>query len=395
MVATSMRGRFVVMTAFAAACVVLAACNSTGNAYNPPGGGGGGGGGGSTVEVVAWDEFAATPEPQGEYTELPLTSGSSVTDVNGSATNMLDFSFNALVDSSHRIWVFSFPPGSPSQTAEIFTNPNATPITITFSGTGCFCGGVAFDASGNLWAVDYDDGSIYEYTGPFNSNETLTQSDAAVFIDGAFLHSEGIAVDGSGNVYVSNSGMNEGTDNIAVYKAPVTSSSTVDHYLGGMAAPAALIFDAQGNLYAGGYQGSTCSSNCDFGIARYDADNLGANATPDIVDNTGMAAVDANEYASQFAIDNEGNLYDADCGDTGAIFVYPSVATQFGSTEAPSVVFQDATLTSVKCAWGIAVDTIPKSDLGSKAKRLPQQEFGPVLAGRAARDAILRRLPHH
>jgi sugar lactone lactonase YvrE len=387
----SARGRLSAIALFVGACALLVACKSTGTAYNPPGGSNNSGGG-STVEIVAWDEFAATPDPQGEYTTLPLTSSSSVTDVYSNATNMLDFSFNALVDSKHRLWVMSYPPGNGPETAEIFTSPTSTPISITFPDSGCFCGGIAFDASGNLWAMEIG-GGLYEFKGPFNSSETLPQSAAAVHIDVPVSQSDGIAIDSAGDVFFSNSGQNEGTDNIGVYVAPVTSASTIDHWLGGMAAPSALIFDSQGNLYAGGYQGSTCTTDCDFGIARYNANNLGPNATPNIVDDTGMAAVDANSYASEFAIDKEGNLYDADCGDTGAIFVYPSVATQFSSTEAPSVVFQDSTLTSVRCAWGIAIDEVPKSELGALAKRVRQQLPSPGLAGRAARAAILKRLP--
>lgn len=379
MLAASMRGRFAGMAALAVACAVLAACNSTGNAYNPPGGSGGGGGVGSTVDVIAWDFFAETPFSQGEYTALPLTSSSSVTEVNGNATNMLDYSFYALVDGSHRLWVFSFPAGSPSQTAEIFTSPTATPITITFGGTSDF-GGVAFDKNGNLWAVDYDLDQLYEYMGPFTSSASVTPA-VALDLPSPMADPSGLAIDSLGNVYITNYGNDtNGTDAIAVFTAPVTSTSAIAYWLNGPTRPAALIFDSQGNLYAGSTHwtvgGGGCTSGCItpvVGIARYNSNNLSSGATPNMTDNTGMAAVDSNPYAAQFTFDGSGNLYMADCGNTGAILVYPSAATQFSSTEAPSVAYQDANLTSIKCAWGIAVDTIPKSEIGSWAKRAPRR----------------------
>jgi hypothetical protein len=370
--------RFVCVVALACLCLPLAACNSTGVAYNPPGGSAGGGAGGSTVQVIAWDFFAKTPFSQGEYTTLPLTSSSSVTEVNGNATNNLNYSFYALADSSQRLWVFSFPSGSPAQTAEIFTNPNATPITLTFTGTSDF-GGVAFDKSGNLWAVDYNLLQLYEYTGPFTSSASLTPA-LTLNLPAPLADPSGLAVDSSGNVYVTNFGDDtNGTDAVAVFTAPVTSSSPIAYWLDGPTRPSALIFDSQGNLYVGSHNwtagGVNCTSNCItpvVGIAKYASNNLSSGATPNATDNTGMGAVDSNPYAAQFALDSSGNLYMADCGNAGAILEYPSVATQFSATETPSVAYQDANLNSIKCAWGVAVDTVPKSAVASWERRVPQ-----------------------
>lgn len=353
----SIRRAWILTCGFALGIAAISGCKSTGTAFNPPGGIGRG----SKQQIVTWDEFASTPQPQAEYASLPLSAGSAVTDVSGTAANNLNFSFGMLTDAKGRVWVLSFPPGSPYQTAEIFTSLTSAPITLTFTGTSDF-GGIAFDKSGNLWAVDYNQNELYEYTGPFTSSVSLSPA-VAVALSSAIADPSGLAVDPSGNVYISNFGNDTaGTDAIAVYTAPVSATSTVAYWLNGPTRPSALILDAQGNLYAGSYHwtpgGGSCSSNCItsiVGIAKYDSNNLSSGATPNVVDNTGMAAVDSNPYEAGFAFDNSGNLYVADCGNAGAILVYPAVATSFGVSEAPSVVYQDTTLRSTKCAWGIAV----------------------------------------
>ncbi len=322
----------------------LAACKSTGSAFNPSGGIGG-------VQQIYWDMFSATPgpsgtpEPQVEFARLPIHSGSAVTGVNGSASNMLDSASNMLIDSSGRLWVLSFPPSS-VETAEIFKlplHPNSTPVvTLTFTGRDCFCGGITFDKAGNLWGVEWD-GDLFEYTGPFTTSGGITPAveDFNAVPAGGGNYDAGIAVDSSGNVYVPVTGSNT----VAVFTSPMTSTSTPAYYLDGVTKPNALIFDSQGNLYVG-------TSN---GIARFNSNNLSSGATPNAIDNTGMSAVDSAPYEAEFAFDKAGDLFDADCGNTGAIIVYPSVMTSFSATEAPSATFTDTSMTNAKCTWGIAV----------------------------------------
>lgn len=338
------------LLALALALASLAGCRSAGSAFNPPGGGAG-----SAGHHVYWDEFANSPYPQIEWAALPLTTGSHVTDMSATTANLLYYSCNMAVDGSGRLWVISFPQ-SGGEIAAIFTlplKPSSTPaVVLTLSPVvGDICGAIAFDRSGNFWAADNSDDEVYEYTGPFTASATLTPAVTVHLPSPTVSTPNGLAIDASGNVYVANSGESSGTDAIAVLTAPVSSASTVAYYLNGPSKTGALIFDSSGNLYAA----SDSSGGSGYGIVRYNAGNLSSGATPNIVDGTGLSAVDAQPYGAEFAIDQSGNLYDADCGDTGAIFVYSSVASSFSSSEAPSVSFQDSTLTSVRCAWGIAV----------------------------------------
>jgi DNA-binding beta-propeller fold protein YncE len=155
----------------------------------------------------------------------------------------------------------------------------------------------------------------------------------------------GIAVDAAGDVFVANvpSG---GTNSIAVFHAPV-SNATVPTFLNGLTGPGGLIFDTQGNLYA-----STNANNAGA-IVRYNANNLGNGATPNIIDAAGLAG--QNPYEANFAWDAEGNLYVADCGNQASVRVYPTGTSQFSSSLAPSVNYTTPPVTATDCAWGIAI----------------------------------------
>ena len=206
---------------------------------------------------------------------------------------------------------------------------------------------LSFDNAGNLWASDYSNVLEYKFVGPFTSSRVLVPS-VTLSLPG-LTHPAGNAVDAAGNVYVSNLGSN-GTNSIAVFTAPVTSSSTPAFFLNGLRAPGGLIFDAQGNLYA-----SSNPPAAQHTIVRYNSNNLLSGAVPNIVNPTGLGTAN---YEAAFTFDAAGNLYVADCGapNNGAgIRSYPTGTNLFSATLAPSATYTNSNINTVGCVWGITI----------------------------------------
>ena len=105
--------------------------------------------------------------------------------------------------------------GTISTAASGFNEPNA----------------LAFDASGNLYVVNYGNGTISRMTPAGN---------VSVFATG-FTNPAGLAFDGNGNLFVANSG------NGTVSK--VTPAGVVSTFSSGFSNPFGLAFDGNGNLY--------------------------------------------------------------------------------------------------------------------------------------------------
>ena len=295
------------------------------------------------AQIVYWSLFDATAStPQIALTTLPLTGGSTVTNVPLSTTlrNTAGMTF----DASGRLWVISSPQAG-GIIAAVFTTPvtaASTPslqFTLPVSTDIDF---LFFDNAGNLWASDYSNMLEYKFTGPFTTSGTLVPS-VTLQLPG-FTHPAGIAVDATGRVFVSNIGT--GTNSIAVFTAPVTPASVPAFYLNGLTGPGGLIFDAQGNLYASNQPNGQTS------IVRYNSNNLVSGATPNIVNPTGLGT---QNYAVAFAFDAAGNLYVADCGTSAGIRSYPTGTTPFSATLAPSATYTNAAINTVGCVWGITI----------------------------------------
>ena len=302
----------------------------------------------SKKQNVYWTLFGATsiPNPQIQHTTLPLTSKSKAASIFGDSNNQLNHSSSMAVDKSHQLWVLladenSFEPG----TALVFKLPlksSSVPIYTFVLSETYDPDHLAFDNTGNLWINSHNNGTAFEYTGPFTKSGTL--SPAQIITNGLGGNTSGIALDTSGNLYVSKFD-SSGTDSIAVFAAPITESEH-PYYLNGLTTPGGLMFDAQGNLYASSNNGT------DPAIVRYNSDDLQSGDTPSIVDTTGLYPL---AYEANFAFDAAGNLYDADCGGSAHIFAYPTGSQQFSSTLAPSAQYTDFYIQRTDCVWGIAV----------------------------------------
>lgn len=312
---------------------LLSACSTSASTVHPG-------------QTVYWTLFASAANPQIQFATAPLSATSSVTTVPSSA--QLDLASDMRFDSSGRLWVLSRPSAG-VHNALVYTLPlaaSSTPALTFVLPVSNDLDHLTFDSGGNLWVSDFAGLKEYKFTGPFTTSGTLVP--AVTLTLTGFTHPSGVAVDASGNVYVSDVG-SSGANSIAVFTAPVTSASTAAFYLTGLSSPGGLIFDSQGNLYA-----SSNTSGTDA-IVRYNANNLITGATPNIIDSTGLGTMN---YEADFTFDAAGNLYVADCGApnvAAGIRSYPTGSMAFSTTLAPSATYNNANINAVGCVWGIAI----------------------------------------
>ncbi len=136
---------------------------------------------------------------------------------------------------------------------------SATASTLCFDIGGAPFGsvGLALDGTGDLFVADTGNDRALEYTGPFGAKGRNSTAANLVFA-GTEVVSEpsGIAVDGAGNLYI---GWNQG-DEILIYEKAVTLSNTTANLTIGLSeenpsstslsGPGGLAIDGAGNLYA-------------------------------------------------------------------------------------------------------------------------------------------------
>ena len=126
--------------------------------------------------------------------------------------------------------------------------PNDLTLAITFSGGGLNQpAGLAFDGSGNVWVTNSAGNSVTELS-PMGA----VLSGASGFTDGAMSNPQGIAIDSAGNVWVANQGTGTvselESDGVAVSASPITPVNPATS-ADALASPSQLAFDASGNLW--------------------------------------------------------------------------------------------------------------------------------------------------
>jgi hypothetical protein len=299
----------------------------------------------------------------------PITGTSTLqTNILTTATNGLAFTQNLAFDSTGRLFVVNnFAP----RTVGVFTPPltvtsNPT-ITLTLPATMACAFGIAFDASGNLWAGDSCNDKILEFNGPFTTSATLVANITMV----SPADPNGIAFDPTGNLWTA---LDTTTLSIAefVKGTGFTNATVATVFLDGLTDADSIAFDKNGNLYAGGDPPRSAKALARLALEHHGMHNMLAarpsakpnvvegdgigfwppanqinNGLPTVVNNTGLLA---GFFSEQMTFDNLGNLYDADCGNSGAIYVFPTATSAWSATLAP-VVYTDIN----DCAEGIAI----------------------------------------
>ncbi len=305
------------MRAFVAAAAVIAAaaltfgCNSgTSTPIIPPP---------AFTHFYTASNFA-TPAPQIWQFALPLTNSSpaTVTMPGNGATSVRSIAFDRFGDmvavnnpGTGNVYITAYAPFVTSSSAPIAT------ITTGFAPSAYV---VAIDPGGLVWTCQVSpSGHCFQYPGPYSGNVSPAPS---ITLSDQLDRPEGLAWNAAGDLFIANEGV---TGNIIRFNHPVTDGETHSAVLNtGATSIIGLVLDGAGNLYAGNHDNGS--------ILRFNANNQGNGAIPDFTDTaTGSTVI------YDLAIDAAGNLYAADLQNC-KILVFPTVATSFSNTLAPTVI---------------------------------------------------------
>jgi streptogramin lyase len=173
-------------------------------------------------------------------------SGQPLSGATGYTSGLFAFPVAAAVDGSHNVWVVNQSGASVtkvSQDGSRFTNFTC-------------CDGpssLAFDKLGNVWVTNYYGNSISEIS---NAGTVVSNG----YIGGGLNHPQGVAIDGAGNVWIANFRSVSLTE---LAGAGTTTPGAALSPAGGLGADAALLeayaiaVDASGNLWISNFGSNT------------------------------------------------------------------------------------------------------------------------------------------
>ncbi|MEI6395913.1 MAG: cadherin-like beta sandwich domain-containing protein, partial [Verrucomicrobiota bacterium] len=219
--------------------------------------------------------------------------------------------------------------------------------------------GVAVDGSGNVYVADMSNHRIRKVTAG-GVVTTLAGSGAAAFGDGTgtgakFSYPTGVAVDASGNVYVADMG-NQRIRKVTAGGVVTTFAGASYGYLDGtgteaqFAGPSGVAVDASGNVYVADKSNQRIRKVTAGGVVT----TLAGSGAATFGDGTGTGASFNGPFG--VAVDTSGNVYVADAGNnrirqvTAAGVVTTLAGTTSGFADGPAATAQFNGMT------GVAVD---------------------------------------
>jgi streptogramin lyase len=228
---------------------------------------------------------------------------------------------------------------------------SASPVLSIPNGTYAYYPAMALDAAGNLYVTNYNSGTVIVYapesTTPARSILSLSYPYYGMALDtaGDIFVSEGgsevqeftpasggfpsrtltatssptgilnpynVAVDATGNLYVSNFA---GTIGVAVF-APGSSTTPTMTFHNGMGAPNNLVFDASGNLYV--------SNNSGLNVTEYKPPFSAYASNPAVAPFATFGSNGIFASPQGVAVDHSNNVYVADSSSSAVFEFSPS-----------------------------------------------------------------------
>jgi streptogramin lyase len=183
-----------------------------------------------------------------DYGDSHLThlssSGQPLSGANGVTSPLLEFPDAVAIDGNHNAWVAdqTAPPLSPWVVTKV--SPDGSQFTNYPCGYGP--AGLAIDQLGNVWIANYYGNSVSELT---SSGTDLSKGG---YTGGGVDHPQGIAIDGAGNVWVANYRSSYLTELAGASAATPGAFLSPSSGLGGDAnllEAYAIAVDASGNLW--------------------------------------------------------------------------------------------------------------------------------------------------
>ena len=170
--------------------------------------------------------------------------------LNGTTWTTSAFPNGVAYDGSTTIYVAEGTEGSTGGLIQMFNASGTSLGTLTtYNGLAAFGqpNGVAY-YGGNIYVVDQWNSAVYEMTPSGNLLHSVTSWAAVSGGPGSFLNPEGIAVDGSGNIYVADTGH----DYVEVFNSSLSIVAEFNGSAGGNVSfnnPSAVAVDSTGEVY--------------------------------------------------------------------------------------------------------------------------------------------------
>jgi HYDIN/CFA65/VesB-like, Ig-like domain len=197
------------------------------------------------------------------------SNGTPLSPVTGYTGSGVGWSRGITVDASNNVWVINTPysgsSANQSDVAELNSSGTLTSPTGGYTGGGLRSStAIALDESGNVWVTN-------EFGGPTATGSLSEFSSAGAplspsigYTGGGLYAPAGLAIDGNGDIWAANSGAN----GLSEFSSAGTPLSPASGYVGGgLNGPVALAVDTAGNLWVINNTNSSSSVSEFIGLA--------------------------------------------------------------------------------------------------------------------------------
>jgi sugar lactone lactonase YvrE len=281
----------------------------------------------------------------------------------------LDSSRNIYVADTSSVFVYAALGGSGWSGGTYSGSPSSASISTTMTTSLGYPQGIALDSSGNIYVADEGGpannyaGSVFVYAAGSNANAVPTNIITGP--DTGLILPVGIAVHPGGKILVADDGSivfgGDVPPSVFVYTSGSTGDAPPSDTITGastlLTLPQGIALDSSHNIYVTDQGDGNCDTTSPASVYVY-ADGTNGDTPPiETISGTSTGLC----LPAGIALDSIGNIYVADAGD-GSVFVYPPLsptctsATPCTITTPPSDTISGGT-TGLSGPYGIALDS--------------------------------------